>query len=81
MNAEQRSALAGVITIDKEIMHGVPCFTGTRVPVQTLIDFLQAGETVDQFLAVYSYIQREQVHKFLDLSKDLAVEQLACASS
>jgi Protein of unknown function (DUF433) len=52
MTAEQKSALAGVVTIDKEVMHGTPCFARTRVPVQTLIDFLETGETIDDFLAV-----------------------------
>lgn len=44
MTAEKRAALAGIVTIDKEIMHGTPCFTGTRVPVQTLLDFIEAGD-------------------------------------
>jgi uncharacterized protein (DUF433 family) len=56
MTAEQKSALAGVVTIDKEVMHGTPCFAQTRVPVQTLIDFLETGETIDDFLAVYPTI-------------------------
>src|SRR5205085_2506330 len=62
MTVEQKSALASVISIDKEILHGTLCFTGTRVPVQTLIDFLETGESVDDFLAVYPSIAREQVH-------------------
>ncbi|HEY2016520.1 MAG TPA: DUF433 domain-containing protein, partial [Bryobacteraceae bacterium] len=43
MTAEQKSLLAKAITIDREAMHGIPCFTGTRVPVRTLIDFLETG--------------------------------------
>ena len=66
MTAEQRLALAAVVAIDKDVMHGTACFTGTRVPVQTLIDFLETGESIDAFLAVYPYIPREQVLKFLD---------------
>ena len=81
MTAEQRSALAGVIVIDAETMHGTPCFAGTRVPVQTLIDFLETGDSINDFLKVYPYIPREQVHAFLELSKDLIIEQLSCASS
>jgi uncharacterized protein (DUF433 family) len=81
MTAEQRSALETVISINKEIMHGTPCFSGTRVPVQTLMDFLETGETIDEFLAVYPYIPREQVVAFLELTKDLTIEQLACAST
>ena len=80
MTVEQRTALAGAITIDKEILHGTPCFTGTRVPVQTLIDFLETGESIDNFLAIYPYIPRQQVHAFLELSKDLTIEQLSCVS-
>ncbi len=69
MTAEQKNALASVITIDKEIMHGTPCFTGTRVPVQTLIDFLETGETIDDFLGVYPSISRTQFRTLLDLRK------------
>ena len=68
MTAEQKNALASVITIDKEIMHGTPCFTGTRVAVQTLIDFLETGETIDDFLGVYPSMSRGQVDAFLHLS-------------
>jgi uncharacterized protein (DUF433 family) len=81
MTTEQRVALAGAIAVDKEIMHGTPCFTGTRVPVQTLIDFLETGDSIDDFLRVYHYIPREQVLTFLELSKDLTVEQISCGSS
>ena len=80
MTIEQKTALGTVISIDPEVMHGTPCFTGTRVPVQTLIDFLETDETVDDFIAVYPYIPREKVHAFLELTRDLAIDQL-CASS
>jgi uncharacterized protein (DUF433 family) len=80
MTTEQRASLGSVIAIDREVMHGTPCFTGTRVPVQTLVDFLETGESIDDFLAVYPYIPRQQVLTFLELSKDLTVEQLSCGS-
>ena len=79
--AEQKSALADVLTIDKEILHGTPCFAGTRVPVQTLINFLETGETIDDFLAVYPSIPKQHVFSFLELSRDIAIDQLVCASS
>ena len=50
MTDEQRAALTGIVAIDKDIMHGTPCFAGTRVPVQTLFDFLETGESIDDFL-------------------------------
>lgn len=78
---EQKIALADVLTIDKEVLHGTPCFAGTRVPVQTLIDFLETGETIDDFLAVYPSIPKQHVFSFLELSRDIAIDQLVCASS
>jgi uncharacterized protein (DUF433 family) len=80
MTSGQKSALSGVVTIDKEVMHGTPCFAHTRVPVQTLIDFLETGETIDDFLEVYPTIHRQHVFSFPELSRDIAIEQLACAS-
>ena len=81
MTTDQRATLTGIISIDPQIMHGTPCFTGTRVPVQTLLDFLETDETIDAFLATYPYIPREQVHAFLELSKNLTIEQLTRESS
>jgi len=80
MMAEQKSALADVVTIDKEVMHGTPCFAHTRVPVQTLIDYLETGETIDDFLAVYPAIPKQYVFSFIELSRDIAIDQLTCAS-
>ena len=80
MTEEQKRALSELLTIDKEVMHGTPCFAHTRVPVQTLIDFLETGETVDDFLAVYPTILRQHVFSFLELSRDIAIDQLECAS-
>ena len=48
--------------------------------MQTLVDFLETGESIDDFLAVYPYNPREQVLSFLELSKESAIEQLSRAS-
>ena len=48
------------------IMGGTPVFTGTRVPVQTLIEYLEAGETVDDFLEGFPSVCRRQVIAFLE---------------
>jgi uncharacterized protein (DUF433 family) len=72
MTAEQMAALAGVVTIDKELMHGTPCFAQTRVPVQTLIDFPETGESTDDFLKVYRSVPRQHVLSFLELTRDIA---------
>jgi uncharacterized protein (DUF433 family) len=49
-----------VISRDREIMGGAPVFSGTRVPVQTLLDYLEAGETIDDFLEGFPGVTREQ---------------------
>ena len=54
-----------VVTSDPEIMSGAPVFRGTRVPVQALIDYLEGGETIDDFLDGFPTVKREQVVAFL----------------
>jgi uncharacterized protein (DUF433 family) len=55
-----------VVSSSKEIMGGTPVFTGTRVPIQTLIDYLKAGDSIDEFLDGFPTVSREQVIQFLD---------------
>ena len=50
-------------------MGGTPVFAGTRVPVQTLLDYLEAGETIDDFLEGFPTVSREQVIAFLVQAK------------
>ena len=59
-------------------MSGTPCFRNTRVPVQSLIDFLEGGETVDEFLLLYPSVSREQIVAVLDFANRQLIE---CASS
>ena len=48
-----------VIVSDPEILGGTPCFRGTRVPVESLIDYLEAGDTLDEFLDNFPSVSRE----------------------
>ncbi|MGD9588306.1 MAG: DUF433 domain-containing protein [Pyrinomonadaceae bacterium] len=54
-----------VVSISKDVMGGTSVFAGTRVPVQTLIDFLTAGDTIDDFLEGFPTVCREQVVEYL----------------
>ena len=54
-----------VVKIDPEIMSGAPCFTGTRVPIQNLIDYLEGGDSIEDFLDDFPSVSREQVVAFL----------------
>lgn len=66
------------VWVDPERMSGTPCFRDTRVPVQSLIDLLEGGESIDAFLALYPSITRHQVMTILDFAADQLAE---CASS
>ena len=55
-----------VISRDSDVMGGTPVFCGTRVPVQTLIEYLDAGETIDAFLEGFPLVTREQVIALLE---------------
>ena len=50
--------MADAIVQDPETMHGIPVFRGTRVPVQTLFDYLEGGETLDEFLEGFPTVSR-----------------------
>jgi uncharacterized protein (DUF433 family) len=63
-----------IICRDPAIMGGTPVFCGTRVPVQTLLDYLEAGETIDDFLEGFPTVTRKQVVSFLEQAKDRLVE-------
>jgi uncharacterized protein (DUF433 family) len=67
-----------VIWVDLERMSGIPCFAGTRVPVQALLDHLEGGSTLDDFLEGFPSVKREQAVAFLELAKDQLVR---CVSS
>jgi uncharacterized protein (DUF433 family) len=78
VTAEQKASLASVVSVNSEIMHGTPCFTGTRVPVQTLLDYIEEGDTLDSFLRDFSTVTRDQAVQFLELAKQQLIE---CVSS
>jgi len=58
-----------VVSRNPNIMHGAPCFTGTRVAVRSIFDHLEAGYSIEQFLAEFPTVRREQVVALLDQLK------------
>ncbi|HEY1983504.1 MAG TPA: DUF433 domain-containing protein [Xanthobacteraceae bacterium] len=54
---------------DPEVMGGTPVFRGTRVPVQTLMEYLEAGDSIDEFLVGFPTVSRERVFSFLEEAK------------
>jgi uncharacterized protein (DUF433 family) len=57
-----------LIVRDPEILSGIPVFKGTRVPVKNLVDYLEAGDSLEEFLDDFPTVQKEKVVKFLNLS-------------
>ncbi|MGE0821392.1 MAG: DUF433 domain-containing protein [Candidatus Binatia bacterium] len=62
-----------LITCSPDVMGGTPVFAGTRVPVQTLLDYLEGGETIDDFLEGSPTVSYQQVVAFLEEAKDRMV--------
>ena len=78
MTAKQKTLLDEIVWVDPDRMSGEPCFKGTRVPVQALIDHIEGNSTLDEFLDGFPSVTREQAIQFIELAKD---NLLACVSS
>ncbi|HKO54632.1 MAG TPA: DUF433 domain-containing protein [Thermoanaerobaculia bacterium] len=72
------TTIQSVVHSDPEIMSGTPVFVGTRVPVYNLFDYLEAGDSLDKFLASFPSVTREQAIAALELAKE-AVTEVASA--
>ncbi len=68
------------ITVDPEILGGIPVFSGTRVPVQNLFDYLESGESVVQFMESFPDVTREQAIAVLEASKSSILREAECVS-
>lgn len=66
-----------MVSVSPGVMSGAPVFPGTRVPVQTLIEYLEAGDSIDEFLAGFPSVSRSQVIAFLERATTLAVTDAA----
>jgi uncharacterized protein (DUF433 family) len=67
----------GAINIDSETMGGTPVFTGTRVPVQALFDYIETGETLDEFLENFPTVKKEYALEVLEMArKTLTTEKI-----
>ena len=77
MGSEQKLSLEEIVQINPDIMHGTPCFAGTRVPIQTLLDYVAEGDTIDAFLADFASVKREQATGLLALAQERLFESLS----
>lgn len=58
-----------IVSSSADVMGGTPVFSGTRVPIQTFLDYIEAGETMDEFLEGFPTVTRKQVIAFLEEAK------------
>jgi uncharacterized protein (DUF433 family) len=66
-----------VIVRDPQILGGIPCFRGTRVPFQNLLDYLEAGDTLDEFLEQFPTVSREMAIEALETAKESLLARIA----
>jgi uncharacterized protein (DUF433 family) len=69
--------LREIVHSDPEILSGTPVFVGTRVPVRILLDYLEGGEPLEEFLENYPGVSREQAVAFLEEAGKAALAQIA----
>jgi len=65
---------AAIVTIEPDVLGGTPVFAGTRVPVQTLIEYLEGGERLDDFLVDFPTVAREQAVAALEIALRSLIE-------
>jgi uncharacterized protein (DUF433 family) len=66
-----------IIVIDREIMSGMPCFRGTRVPFKNLIDYLEGGHSLGEFLEQFPTVTREMAIRALEEAKESLLARIA----
>lgn len=67
------ASLLRVVHSDPDILGGTPVFVGTRVPIKTLIDYLEAGDSLDEFLDHFPSVSRVQAISVLQLAKEMLI--------
>jgi uncharacterized protein (DUF433 family) len=76
LDASELKLMEKAISRDPEVMHGTPVFRGTRVPVQTLFEYLEGGETLEDFLEGFPTVNRELAIQALEEAKHLLLSRV-----
>ena len=77
MSGARKLTLDEIVRVDPDVTHGAPCFAGTRVPVETFLDYVAEGDTLDAFLADFPSVKRQQATGLLALAQECLVESLS----
>lgn len=73
----QLSSIDDIISVNPAVMSGAPVFKGTRVPIQTLLDHLEAGDPLDKFLNDFPSVSRNQAVRFIELAGEAVLASFA----
>ena len=74
-NEHTKETINNLITCNPRIMSGTPVFKNTRVPIKNLIDYLEAGDNLDEFLEDFPSVSRTQATQALELAKEMLITQ------
>jgi len=66
-----------VVVIDAEVLNGMPCFRGTRVPLKNLFDYLEAGDSLDEFLRQFPSVSHKMAVQALEEAKESLLASIA----
>jgi uncharacterized protein (DUF433 family) len=72
-------SMQGIVSINPNVLGGTPVFAGTRVPIESLFDYLKHGRTIDYFLEQFPTVDRAQVERLLDEAKVKTLPPHVCA--
>jgi uncharacterized protein (DUF433 family) len=75
--SESAIKVESAISIDPEIMSGMPCFRGTRVPFKNLTDYLEGGHPLDEFLRQFPTVKRGQAIQALEEARDALIARIS----
>lgn len=70
-------ALFGIVWVNPRRLSGAPCFAGTRVPLRNLFDYLEGGESLDEFLEGFPGVSRDQAVAVIELAASGLLEQIS----
>ena len=65
-----------IVSVSPDVMSGTPVFRGTRVPIKNLLDYLAAGDSLDEFLDQFPTVKREQATALIELAEELLLSKM-----
>jgi uncharacterized protein (DUF433 family) len=80
LERNNRMNMAELVEVDPGKMGGTPCFTGTRVPIKNLFDYLETGDSLETFLDDFPTVSRRQAQGVLEVSRELLLNKYEIAA-